>query len=400
MDFEISSADVEFRSTVARRISNVIDEVFGAGVDLQQVLHTADRQMMRRWTQALDRAGYLVHRWPREWGGMGWPPSWVKILEEELSAANAPPTDGIGIGFVGPLLCKFGSAEQKQRYLPRIRSAEELWCQGFSEANAGSDTMSIRTFAARDGNYFIVNGQKLWTSNAHVADMMFALVRTAGQGGRRMQGLTFLLLSMRSKGVSVRPVILIDGGHRVNEVTLENVRVPVENMIGEEGKGWAYAQSLLADERTIVAGVGLSRLYLNNLRRILTLEHAGAQPLIHDPGFRERLTRLEVELEALEFLELRTLDAKSNAAGPQMLTPILKLRGTEFLQRVTQLTLEAAGEAALEMPGTGSGSDRLPPPPPSVTWATASHLYGRAATILGGTSEIQRNIIAGVGLRM
>jgi alkylation response protein AidB-like acyl-CoA dehydrogenase len=400
MNFEISPADVEFRAQAARNIRGALEELFGSRPDTGEPVHINDRESMRRWTCALDRMGYLVHHWPREWGGADWPVTWPKILEEELAAANAPPTDAIGVGFVGPLLCRFGSPEQKRRYLPRIRSAEEFWCQGFSEANAGSDTMSIRTFAARDRGSFIVNGQKLWTTNAHIADMMFALVRTAGPAGRPRQGLTFVLMNMRTEGLTVRPVILIDGKHRLNEVTLENVKVPAENMVGEEGKGWVYAQSLLADERTIVAGLGITRLLLGNLRRILCTAEAQGRKLIEDPDYRLRVTKLEVELEALEFLELRALHMKSSSTGPQVFPPILKLRGSELRQRVTELALEALGEAALETPGTSTGDPALQPPPLHATWATTSYLYQRAATILGGTSEIQRNIIAGVGLRL
>jgi alkylation response protein AidB-like acyl-CoA dehydrogenase len=395
VNFETSTADLEFRETVRRFIREKMEETFGPKPDIGAHASGSERDMMRRWTRVLDSAGYLVHKWPVEWGGTRWPSTYPRILEEELTLAGCPQTDSISLGFVGPMLCKFGTPEQKKRYLPRIRSGDDCWCQGFSEPNAGSDAMSIRTVATRDRGVYVVNGQKLWTSNGHFADMMFALVRTA-PGGRMRPGLTFLLLSMRSEGIKVRPVIMIDGMHRVNEVTLENVRVPVENLIGEEGKGWVYSQFLLADERTVVAGLGRTKILLQNLRRVLSSVQDDGRPLIDHPEYQMRLTRLEVELEALEFMELRHLHTKAASSGPQVFPPIMKLRGTELRQRVTELTIDALGEAALEMPSKGSGPAKglqlL------ARMSTISHLYQRSCTIAGGTSEIQRNIIAGVGL--
>jgi alkylation response protein AidB-like acyl-CoA dehydrogenase len=308
----------------------------------------------------------------------------------------------IGIGFVGPMLCRFGSLQQKQRYLPRIRNADDYWCQGFSEPGAGSDVMSLSTTATPHKNGFAVNGQKLWITGAHNADMMFTLVRVELPGGKRQGGLTFLLIRMRDPGVRVRAVVLIDGSHRLNEVTLTNVQVPVEDMVGEQGKGWVYARSLLADERAIVAGLGQVRGLLDSLRRILISESCHGRPLLENPKYRVQLAKMETELKALEFMELRRLHDQLTNSSRHAFNPILKLRGSELRQQVTDLILQALGERALEAPSDSAGKpipmNSPQSPPPYISYLTQRFLFERSATILGGTSEIQRNIIAAVEL--
>jgi alkylation response protein AidB-like acyl-CoA dehydrogenase len=401
MDFETDIVDKEFRLRVRAFLSRQITELFGRDLSWREGL-LSEREIMRRWTRALDDGGFLVPRWPREWGGADWPLTWPGIMEQELLAADCPPVDMIGIGFVGPMLCKFGSLQQKQRYLSRIRNADDYWCQGFSEPGAGSDIMSLGTTATRHQNGFTVNGQKLWITQAHNADRMFTLVRVESPGVRRQEGLTFLLIDMHDPGVKIRPVILIDGIHRVNEVTLQGVQVPAEDMVGEQGKGWVYARSLLADERAIVAGLGQTRVLLDALRGILVSESSRGRPLLEDSQYRLPFVKLETELKALEFMELRRLHDKSTSSSPNVLTPILKLRGSELRQRVTELTMHALGEKALEAPSdsrvTPASVSTPETPPRYIGDLTRRFLYERSATILGGTSEIQRNIIAAIEL--
>ena len=308
MNFETDAADKEFRANVRAFLSSRLQEFFGA----QASESISELESKRLWTRALDEGGYLVPHWPREWGGSDWPVTWPRIMEQELSAVKAPFIDTIGIGFVGPMLCKFGSPQQKRRYLPRIRNADDYWCQGFSEPGAGSDVMALSTTAKRHQNGFTVTGRKLWITGAHYSDMMFTLVRVQLPDGRREGGLTFLLINMHDPGVRIRPVILIDGIHRLNEVTLENVHVPLEDMVGEQGKGWVYARSLLADERAIVAGLGQIRGLLSALREILSWESCGGHLLFDDPAYRVPFTKILVELNALEFMELRLLHEKIN----------------------------------------------------------------------------------------
>jgi alkylation response protein AidB-like acyl-CoA dehydrogenase len=394
MNFETDVADKEFRANLRAFLSSRLQELFGDDVS-ERILEPESK---RRWARALDEGGYLTPHWPREWGGADWPVTWPRIMEQELSAVQSPPVDTIGIGFVGPMLCKYGSLQQKRRYLPRIRNADDFWCQGFSEPGAGSDVMSLSTTATRDKNGFTVTGRKLWITGAHYANMMFTLVRVQLPDGRREGGLTFLLINIRDPRVKIRPVILIDGTHTVNEVTLENVHVPLEDMVGEQGKGWVYARSLLADERAIVAGLGVIRALLNALREILVSESCRGRTLFEDPAYRIPFAKMLVEFNALEFLELRRLHDKSTSSSTPILTPILKLRGSELRQRITELIVQALGERALEAPNSSAQGPSAQTPPPHIAQLTQRFLYDRAVTILGGSSEIQRNIIAAVEL--
>ncbi|HKX32260.1 MAG TPA: acyl-CoA dehydrogenase family protein [Blastocatellia bacterium] len=394
MNFETDAADKEFRADLRAFLGSRLQELFGGDVS-DRIL---DPECRRRWTRALDERGYLVPHWPREWGGGDWPVTWPRIMEQEMSAVKAPLVDTIGIGFVGPMLCKFGSTRQQRHYLPRIRNADDSWCQGFSEPGAGSDVMSLSTTATRHKDGFTVTGRKLWITGAHYANMMFTLVRVQLPDGRREGGLTFLLINIHDPQVKISPVILIDGTHTVNEVTLEGVHVPLEDMVGEQGKGWVYARSLLADERAIVAGLGQIRVLLDKLREILASEYRRGRPLLDDPAYRIQFAKMLVEFNALEFLEIRRLHDKSNSSSSPILTPILKLRGSELRQRVMELIIQALGERALEAPPHSAGNPRSPIPPLYGSNLTQRFFYERAVTILGGSSEIQRNIIAAIGL--
>jgi alkylation response protein AidB-like acyl-CoA dehydrogenase len=399
MDFEIDSADEAFRTDVRTCIQGKMLELFPERVGRHAPSHYT-REQSRRWTAAMNEKGLVVPHWPIELGGAKWRPNWRRILGEELSAAQAPGFDGIGTDFVGPVLCAFGSPEQKRRLLPRIRNGEQTWCQGFSEPDAGSDVMSLRTTAVRDRNDYVINGRKLWTTSAHLADMMFALLRIETPGVRRQQGLSFVLLDMRTPGVTVRPVIMIDGGHHVNEVLLENARTPVTNLVGEPGKGWAYARYLLTNERKVVAGLGYIRVMLLGARRLLENERERGAPLLSKTTNQIQLTQLEVEFRALEFMELRVLNTSTEDAANQALAPMLKLRATELRQRISEFVLQAVGVRALECPADYYGLDEpsaLAPPPEYMKHVARSFLFERSATLAGGTSETQRNVIAAVG---
>jgi alkylation response protein AidB-like acyl-CoA dehydrogenase len=398
MIFEPDPADVSFRAELRVTIQDMLDECFPLRPPHGGRLWASNREHMRKWMRALNQRGYAVPHWPVEWGGKGWRPTWRSIFEDEVSRIDCPQRDMISIGFVGPVLYTFASDEQKKRFLPRIRNGEDAWCQGFSESNAGSDLLALRTTGIRQGQHFIVNGRKLWITRAHDADMMFALVRIEAPGNRRQQGLSFLLLDMRSPGVTVNPIRMIDGVPHVNEVVLENVPVPVENLVGEQGKGWVYARFLLDRERSLVAQLpGLRRL-VGSLRRTLQSECERGVPLIENPACRSKLAQFEMELGALEFLELRFLHARDDDASTQVLASILKLRGTELRQRVSEALWDVFGDRGLEFSRcagaelTGEGG------PEPAHWSAVNYLFQRAATIAGGTSEIQRNIIAGVSL--
>jgi len=394
MNFETDIADKEFRKKTRAFLRSKLQELFGPNWS-ERAFELDDQ---RRWTRALNAGGYLVPHWPKEWGGSDWPVTWPRIMEQELSLAQPPNVDLIGLGFVGPMLCKYGSPPQKRRYLQRIRNADDIWCQGFSEPGAGSDTMSLTTTAVRQKDGFKVTGRKLWITGAHYSNMMFTLVRVQLPDGRREAGLTFLLINMRDPGLKVRPVIMIDGAHRLNEVTLENVHVPLDDMVGEQGKGWVYARSLLADERAIVAGLGQVRALLNSLRQILGSESCNGRPLIEDSKYYLPFTKMLAELNALEFMELRRLHDKSTNSSHASFTPILKLRGCELRQRATELAVQALGEGALEAPQVAGAGLGVLAPPRRIGVMTRRFLFERSATLAGGTSEIQRNIIAAVEL--
>jgi alkylation response protein AidB-like acyl-CoA dehydrogenase len=403
VDLVQDPGDAQFRLEVREFIREKLTELFPEAGTPRWGLRFLHREEVRAWTRTLDSKGWAVPHWPVEWGGIGISPVRRHILHEELSVASCPSLDLISIDFVGPVLYTFGTPQQKRRYLPRIRGADDFWCQGFSEASAGSDVMQLKTTATRQGDYFIVNGQKLWITNAHFADMMFALVRVEMPGQRRQQGLSFLLIDMRAKGVSVRPILTIDGRLHINEVVLDNVRVPAENLVGEPGKGWIYARMILANERTAIAGVGSARRQLAHVRSLLQAHREGNATLLENSGYRDRIAQMEIELDALEVLELRALHTPAGEnAPPSVLGPILKVRASELRQRISELAIDALGESGLEAHPYPE-LEKLPDDSAELAHlracaTTAGYLFQRSATIAGGTSEVQRNIIAAVGL--
>jgi alkylation response protein AidB-like acyl-CoA dehydrogenase len=331
------------------------------------------RDDLLRWHRILAQKGWVAPAWPQEWGGTGWNLVQRYIFEEELGYAGGPPLVPFGLAMCAPVLLRFGTEAQKQRFLPRIYQGEDFWCQGYSEPGSGSDLASLKTRAVREDGHYVVNGQKIWTTLAHYADWIFCLVRTDPATERRQEGISFLLMDMKTPGITVRPLVLMDGGHEVNEVFFDDVRVPLENRVHDEGKGWTVAKYLLGYERMNTGRIGESKRQLAALKKI-------SASLKHDVRFQDRLTRLEVELMALEITNLRFLDRMRRSGQPPGAdVSMLKIKGTEIQQALTELMMQAADPAA---------HDEF-----SVA-VRKKYLSMRKTTIYAGSNEIQRNIIA------
>ena len=394
MDLNYSAEELSFRDEVRGFVRDHLPRDISRKVLEHRRLHKDD---MVRWQDILAQKGWLAGHWPKEFGGCGWTPIQIHIFDEETAAQGAPRLVPFGLSMVAPVIMAFGSPWQKEHYLTRIRENKDWWCQGYSEPGSGSDLASLKMRAQRvksgRGDRYIANGQKTWTTLAQYADMIFCLVRTSTEA-RKQEGISFLLIDMHSPGVTVRPIIMLDGEHQVNEVFFEDVEVPVENLVGEEGKGWTYAKYLLGHERTGIAGVGASKQELVTLKRIARREQRNGRPLAEDPLFAARIAEVEIELIALEMTVMRVLSARAKAPGPE--ASILKIRGSEIQQTLTELMMEAVGpyalpfdRAAMELdyPGERIGPEDAAP--------LAAHYFNyRKTTIYGGSNEIQRNIIA------
>jgi len=331
-----------------------------------------------RWQQILHRQGWGGPNWPKEFGGTGWDPVQQYIFEEESAAAGTPRLLPFGLKMVGPVIMRFGNVAQRERFLPRILSGEHWWAQGYSEPGAGSDLASLKTRAERKGDHYVVNGQKTWISLAQHANWIFCLVRT-DPAVKKQAGISFLLIDMKTPGVTVRPITLLDGSQEVNEVWFEDVEVPVENLVGDENGGWTYAKFLLGHERTNIAAVGPCKRELTRLKRIASEERKDGKPLLADPGFAARVAQVEVELMALEITNLRVLAAEAERRAPGPEASLLKIKGTEIQQALSELMMHAAGPRALPL-RTGA--------------LAAAYLNLRKTSIYGGSNEIQKNIIA------
>jgi alkylation response protein AidB-like acyl-CoA dehydrogenase len=382
MDLNFTAAEEAFRAEVREFARQAVPA--DAKAALARGEHVT-RDDILAWQQRLHARGWGAPNWPREFGGTGWDAIQQHIFEEETALAGAPRQLPFGLRMVGPVLIKFGAPHQQQRFLPRIPSAEDWWCQGYSEPGAGSDLAALSTRAERRGDRYVVNGQKTWTTLAQYADWIFCLVRTDPQA-KKQEGISFLLIDMKSKGVTVRPIILLDGAHEVNEVWFDEVEVPVEQRIGAENQGWTIAKYLLEHERTNIAGIGFSKRELARVQALArsTLRHG--RPLIEDPLYRARLAEVEIDLMALEITNLRVLSEARARGAPGPLSSMLKIKGSEIYQRIAELGLEARGPAALE--GATSVSGVAP------TGDAAFYLNLRKVTIYGGSNEIQRQIIA------
>jgi alkylation response protein AidB-like acyl-CoA dehydrogenase len=387
MDLAFTPEEQKFREEVRAWVrANLPQEI---AHKVHNALHLT-REDMQRWARILGKKGWLGYGWPREFGGPGWTAVQKHLFEEETALAGAPRIVPFGPVMVAPVIMAFGSPEQQKRFLPGIASGEVWWSQGYSEPGSGSDLASLKTRAERKGDKYIVNGQKTWTTLAQYGDWIFCLVRTSTEG-KPQTGISFLLIDMKSPGVTVRPIIMLDGGHEVNEVFFDNVEVPAENLIGEENKGWTYAKHLLSHERTNIADVNRAKRELERLKRI-----AKGEGVYNEQRFRDEVAKLEVDVVALEMLVLRVLSAEKSGKNPLDIAGLLKIKGSEIQQRYTELMMLAAGPYALPFvkeameagyQGEFVGAAYLAP-------LAASYFNMRKTTIYGGSNEVQRNIVA------
>jgi pimeloyl-CoA dehydrogenase large subunit len=351
------------------------------------------------WQRILNAKGWAVPHWPKQWGGTGWSSVEIYLYRDEMQQAPAPEPLPFGINMLGPVLIAFGNETQKQRFLPRIANLDDWWCQGFSEPGAGSDLASLRTQAKRDSDHYVVNGQKTWTTLAQYADWIFCLVRT-DPAAKKQEGISFLLIEMRSPGITVRPIQTIDGGHEVNEVFFDDVKVPAENLVGEENKGWNYAKFLLGNERSGIARIGISKSRIRRLKELAAIEQADGKPLMADERFRAKIAAVEIDLKALEMTQLRVVAAERTRGAsdkPDPASSILKIKGSEIQQTITELLLEVVGPYALPDQIPHDESERWNEPPIGPDWAgtlAPQYFNYRKVSIYGGSNEIQKQIIA------
>ena len=391
MQLEFSPAEIAFQKEVRTFIAENYPENLRS---VQDEGHDLSKEDFLSWHRILAKKGWIAPAWPVEYGGTGWTATERFIWSEELAAADCVGTMPFGLSMVGPVIYTFGTPEQKAKFLPGILSGDDWWCQGYSEPGAGSDLASLRTKAVRDGDDYVVNGQKTWTTMAQHADWGFFLVRTDSDA-KAQEGISFLLIDMKTPGVTVRPIITLGGEHEVNEVWLEDVRVPVANRVYEENKGWTCAKFLLAHERTGIAAVARSKRGVEKIKAIARTEQEGDRPLIANPFFKRKISELEIDLTALEFTELRSLAGETSGKGPGPESSLLKIKGSEIQQRITELALEAVGHyGAPYFRGFGEGDNEHPIGPDYAHRAAPTYFNTRKTTIYGGSNEIQRNIIA------
>ena len=388
MKLEHDAADVAFRDEVRAFVEANLDPQLKRKVELGLRL---EREDYVAWYGKLHERGWITPAWPVEHGGPGWTPLQRYIFDEETLLLGAPRIIASGINMLGPVLIRFGTDEQKQRYLPAIRRSETWWAQGFSEPGAGSDLAAVRTTAVRDGDDFIVNGHKVWTSYAHWCSMMFALVRTDPNAAKPQEGISFLLIDMKAPGVELRPIRMLEGGTDLNEVYLDNVRVPAANLVGELHKGWTCGKYLLGHERTGIAGIGSCKQQLARVRSV-----AAQQGMADDAVLRRRIAQFEAELMALEFTGLRLMSANQRGRVPGIEASVLKVRGTELRQAIYELLVEVAGPDAVpfeERAMTLAGAEGFAAAP-GVASLAANYFDSRKLSIYGGANEVQRNLIA------
>ena len=388
MDLAFTPEEQKFREEVRAWVRENLPQEISHKV--HNALHLT-RDDMQRWAKILGKKGWLGYGWAKQFGGPGWNAVQKHLFEEETALAGAPRIIPFGPVMVAPVIMAFGNPEQQQRFLPGISSGEVWWSQGYSEPGSGSDLASVKTRAERKGDKYIVNGQKTWTTLAQYGDWIFCLVRTSTEG-KPQTGISFLLIDMKSPGLSVRPIIMLDGGHEVNEVFFDNVEVPAENLIGEENKGWTYAKHLLSHERTNIADVNRAKRELERLKRI-----AKAEGVYDDPRFRDEIARLEVDVVALEMLVLRVLSAEKSGKNSLDIAGLLKIKGSEIQQRYAELMMLAAGpyavpfiQEAMEAGWQGDFPGGLPGDAP----LASTYFNLRKTTIYGGSNEVQRNIVA------
>ena len=386
MDLEFSSEEKAFRREVRAFIDAHLPEETRRKV-------IGDRPLVKSeivaWQRTLNDRGWATPSWPKEHGGPGWNAIQKYIFLDELHQSGAPEPLSFNVAMLGPVLIKYGSDEQKRRFLPRIANLDDWWCQGFSEPGAGSDLASVTTHAHRDGDSYVVNGQKIWQGMGHWADWGFFLVRTDPHAQKKQAGITFLMIDMKSPGVSLSPIWTIDGRHEVNSVFLDDVRVPIENRIGEENQGWTYAKYLLSNERTNIARVGLTRRILAKTRRA-----AESSGLLETPLFNAKLARVEIGLDAVETLQMQILAGQMNSNEADPRSSLLKLKSVEIRQAAAELLMQASGVKGLSMVSF-EGNQRPPFDEEDEGWSASAVCFNtRGASIYGGSNEVQRNIVA------
>jgi alkylation response protein AidB-like acyl-CoA dehydrogenase len=392
MDLDYSPADDAFRADIRAWLEGNLPPAVRDKVLNHKRLSRDD---IANWHQLLGQRGWSAPAWPVEYGGPGWNASQRHIWDEECARIGAPPVLPFGVSMVAPVIMKYGSEAQKRYYLPRILAGTDWWCQGYSEPGSGSDLASLRTRAVREGDHYVVNGQKTWTTLGQYADMMFCLVRT-DPAAKKQEGISFLLIDMKTPGITVRPIITLDEDHEVNEVFFEDVKIPVENLVGEENRGWTYAKYLLGHERTGIARVGASKRELAFLKNVALKQMKNGKPLLNDPLFAARVASVEIELMALEVTVERVIASEGAGRGPGPEASMLKIKGTEVQQALTELMFDAVGPLAApfdpaflegEHAHAAAGDDDAAP-------LAAYYFNYRKTSIYGGSNEIQKNIIS------
>ena len=390
MDLNYSPEELAFRDEVRAWLqTNLPDELREKVATYQEL----DKDELMRWHRILARKGWVAPEWPVEWGGQDWTVVQRYIFEEECSYAGCPPLMPFGLRMCAPVLFRFGTEAQKKRFLPRIYNGDDFWCQGYSEPGSGSDLASLKTSAVREGDYYVVNGQKIWTTLAQHADWIFCLVRTDPRTPKKQEGISFLLMDMKTPGITIRPLILMDGRREVNEVFFDEVKVPAENLVHKEGDGWTVAKYLLGYERMGTGQVGASKRELAKLKALAARQSKDGTSLSDDPRFRDKLSRVEVELMALEITNLRFLDQLRSGRAPGAEVSLLKIKGTEIQQALTELMVEAVGPLAQAVNPVGAADLD-----PFTAALLPRYCNYRKTTIYAGSNEIQRNIIAKMSL--
>src|SRR5271155_2526183 len=395
MDLRLTEDEIVFRADVRAFVHDNLPASIREKTVAGRRLSKDDYE---RWTRILAAKGWGAPHWPQEWGGAGWSPVQLSIFLDETQRGHAPELVAFGVSMVGPVIYTFGSRAQKERFLPRIVDLRDWWCQGFSEPGAGSDLAGLRTSAKREGDGWVINGQKTWTTLAQYANWIFVLARTDASV-KKQEGISFFLVDMKTPGVTVRPIQTIDGGHEVNEVFLDNVRIPTENIVGQENKGWDYAKFLLSNERNGIARVGLTKARLAEIRRLAALPTYGDRPKMDDPLFRMKLAAVEVELKALEMTQMRVISAirPGEKPKPNPMSSVLKIKGSELQQATTELLMDVVGPYALPFQPEREDGERWNEPPVGPDWASTiapTYFNTRKVSIYGGSNEIQRSIIA------
>ena len=392
MDLSYSPDELAFRDEVRTFLREKLPADISGRIKGGKRLNKDD---LVRWHAILNEKGWLAQHWPKEHGGAEWGPVQRHIYEEECAQFGAPTAVPFGINMLGPVLLAFASEEQKSHYLPRILSGEDWWCQGYSEPGAGSDLASLKTKAVRDGDHYVVNGQKTWTTLGQYANKIFCLVRT-NSDGKPQEGISFLLIDLDTPGITMRPIITLDGEHEVNEVFFDDVRVPVENLVGEENKGWTYAKYLLTFERTGIAAVGYAKENLAKLKSLAGKQSKAGKPLVDDHYFAQRLANVEIDLLAMELTNLRILALADQGGVPGAETSMLKIKGTQIRQEITDLMRRAVGPYASPYiaDALDPGYNEEPIGPEEANALASTYFNMRKISIYGGSNEIQRNIIS------